>query len=74
MENSIYYIKIKKEYASAIIEDLQLVKAIEILEDKVPEWQKEETLKRLTEMKENPSSVLSEKDFFNAIDADEKKA
>ena len=74
MENSIYYIKIKKEYASAIIEDLQLVKAIEILEDKVPEWQKEETLKRLTEMKENPSSVLSKKDFFNAIDADEKKA
>ena len=70
MENSIYYIKIKKEYASAIIEDLQLVKAIEILEDRVPEWQKEETMKRLKEMKENPSSVLSEKDFFKALDAD----
>ncbi|MDP1795744.1 MAG: hypothetical protein Q8K53_00340 [Daejeonella sp.] len=70
MENSIYYIKIKKEYASAIIEDLQLVEAIEILEDRVPEWQKEETMKRLKEMKENPSSVLSEKDFFKALDAD----
>ena len=74
MENFSYYIRIKKEYACAIIEDLQLVEAIEILEDTIPEWQKEETLKRLKEMRANSSSVLSEEDFFKSVNADEKKA
>src|SRR5699024_1228230 len=46
MADSIYHIKIKKEYASAIIEDLQQVDAIEIVEESIPEWQKKESLKR----------------------------
>lgn len=62
MENS-YHIKIKKEYASAIIEDLQLVNAIEIVGE-IPLWQQEEVAKRLQKMKENPSSTLSEEDIF----------
>lgn len=68
MRDTTYTIKIKKEYASAIIEDLKLVDAIEIIEEPIPQWQKEESLKRLLEMKANRSSALSEEDFFKAID------
>ncbi len=68
MRETTYTIKIKKEYASAILEDLKQVDAIEILEEPVPEWQKQESLKRLAEMKTNPASQISEKDFFKALD------
>lgn len=40
MEKQVYHIKIKKEYASALIEDLQQIDAIEIIEEPIPEWQK----------------------------------
>jgi predicted transcriptional regulator len=68
MSDTTYTIKIKKEYASAIIEDLKQIDAIEIMEEPVPEWQKEESLKRLSEMKANPSVALSEEDFFEALE------
>ena len=68
MSDTTYTIKIKKEYASAIIEDLKQIDAIEIMEEPVPEWQKEESLKRLSEMKANPSVALSEEDFFKALE------
>lgn len=68
MSDNTYTIKIKKEYASAIIEDLKQVDAIEIVEEPIPEWQKEESLKRLSEMKVNPSSALSEEEFLKAFD------
>ena len=67
MAGSIYHIKIKKQYASAIIEDLQQVDAIEIVEESIPEWQKKESLKRMNEMKQNPSSAISEEEFFKAV-------
>jgi predicted transcriptional regulator len=69
MSDTTYTIKIKKEYASAIIEDLKQVDAIEIMEEPVPEWQKEESLKRLSEMKTNPASALSEEEFFKALES-----
>ena len=69
MSDNIYHIKIKKEYASAILEDLQQVDAIQIVEEPLPEWQKIESTKRLAEMKSNPSSAISEEDFFE--DAEE---
>lgn len=69
MSEITYTIKIKKEYALAIIEDLKQVDAIEILEEPVPQWQKEESLKRLSEIKANPSSALSEEEFFKALDS-----
>ena len=72
MSNTVYTIKIKKEYASAIIEDLKQVDAIEIVEEPVADWQQKETLKRLTEMKNNPSSTLSEEAFFKALDNENK--
>lgn len=68
MSESIYHIKIKKEYASAIIEDLKQVDAIEIIEEPIPEWQKKESLKRLQEMRENPSSSITEENFLKALD------
>lgn len=67
MENSSYHIKIKKEYASALIEDLLQVDAIEIIEDQVPEWQKKETLLRLKAMKDEPDTTLSESEFFEKL-------
>ncbi len=70
MEETIYHIKIKKEYASSIIEDLKQVDAIEIVEGSIAEQQKKESLKRLEEMKSDPSSVLSEEDFFKAAEED----
>ena len=70
MDSAMYHIRIKKEYASAILEDLQQVEAIEIMEEPIPEWQKHESFKRLAEMKKNPSTGISEKDFFKDLDTD----
>jgi coenzyme F420-reducing hydrogenase gamma subunit len=70
MEETIYHIKIKKEYASSIIEDLKQVDAIEIVEGSIAEWKKKESLKRLEEMKSDSSSVLSEEDFFKTVEED----
>ncbi len=68
MSDTTYTIKIKKEYASAIIEDLIRVDAIEIIEETIPEWQKAESIKRLSEMKTNPSCARSEEEFFKALE------
>lgn len=73
MSETIYHIRIKKDYASAIIEDLQQIDAIEIVEDPIPEWQKQETLKRLAEMKANPSIQISEEDFFKSLEEENEK-
>ncbi len=66
-----YYIKIKKEYASAVLEDLQQSEAIEIVEIPVPEWQQAETGKRLHEMKETPANTIPHEDFVKILQADE---
>ncbi len=60
MSETTYTIKIKKEYASAILEDLKQVDAIEILEEPIREWQKQESIKRLADMKANPGLQISE--------------
>ena len=52
----------------SIIEDLKQVDAIEIIEERIPEGQKEESLKRLSEMKASPSLPLSEEGFFKGLD------
>ncbi|MBK0381967.1 hypothetical protein I5M32_03260 [Pedobacter sp. SD-b] len=67
MEDLIYHIKIKKDYASELIKDLLKVDAIEVIQDSVPEWQKEETLRRIEFLKNNPESAISEKDFFELL-------
>jgi Mg/Co/Ni transporter MgtE len=67
MSETTYHIKIKKEYASAILEDLQQVEAIEIVED-IPEWQQREVLKRLAAMKLDTSSTITEEAFFKSLE------
>jgi hypothetical protein len=54
------YVRIKKEYAAAIIKDLQKLDAVELLEEApVPEWQKKEVRKRLKDLQKNPSKAVS---------------
>ena len=69
----IYRVKIKKEYASAVIEDLQKMKAIELIKEDteiVPEWQKTEVRKRTLETQKNPSSLVDESVIFNILNRD----
>jgi hypothetical protein len=71
MADNTYHIRIKKEYVSAILEDLQQIDAIEIVADPIPEWQKNEVRRRLAEMQSNPSSVISEEDFFRLLEEED---
>ncbi len=67
MNNNIYQIAIKKEYAAAIIEDLKLMDAIDILEQPIPAWQQEESIRRLASYQANPSIGIEEDTFFNRL-------
>ena len=54
------YVRIKKDYAAAIIKDLQKLDAIELLEEApVPEWQKKEVRTRLKDLQKNPLKAVS---------------
>lgn len=73
MSDTIYHIKIKKEYASAVLEDLNLMEAIEIVEgDTIPEWQQQETLRRLAEFESNPSSGIPMEEAFALLEKDDE--
>ncbi|MDI9365006.1 MAG: hypothetical protein QM541_08650 [Flavobacterium sp.] len=66
MADTTYHIKIKKEYASAILEDLQQVKAIEIVDD-IAEWQQQEALKRLAAIQLDGSTTIAEDMFLKLL-------
>ncbi len=69
MPDTIYHIKIKKEYAEAALEKLNQEFAIEILEENAtPNWQKKESLQRLKKMKDYPETTISKEAFFNALE------
>lgn len=54
------YVRIKKDYAAAIIKDLQKLNAVELLEEApIPEWQKKEVRKRLKDLKKNPAKAVT---------------
>lgn len=58
--SEILHIRIKKGYASDVIEDLRKMEAIELLEEPpIPEWQKKEVRRRLREVKKDPSKAIS---------------
>ncbi len=66
--NGYYFLRVKKDYASAIIQDLQKLDAVELLDaddNNIPEWQKKEVLSRLQLMKDNPASGV---DWDTAMD------
>ena len=57
-----YHIRIKKNYAAAILKDLQKLDAVELLPDtgfEVPEWQKKEVRKRIRDVQKNPAGAIS---------------
>ncbi len=65
-----YHIKIKKDYAAAVIADLEKMKAVELTMEEnsdVPDWQKKEVLKRAKESKKNPSILVEEAIVFNIL-------
>jgi hypothetical protein len=67
METITYQLTIKKDYASAILEELMLKDAIEYKPNAIPEWQIIESRKRLAEMKADPYSTIDGDDFFDSI-------
>lgn len=61
--SEVLYVRIKKEYAAAIIKDLQELDAIELLEETpIHEWQKKEVRKRLKDLQKNPAKAISWED------------
>ena len=67
MEETVYHITIKKEYALAVMEELQQNEAITIVQEEIPEWQITESEKRLAKMKADPSSTIEMDKFFENI-------
>jgi Putative addiction module component len=70
MPANTYHIRIKKDYAAAIIEGLQKLDAVELLpgeELPIPEWQKKEVRKRLKDLEKNPRKAISWDDAVKKI-------
>jgi hypothetical protein len=69
-----YHIRIKKEYAAAVIEDLQKMDAVELMNEEdafdIPQWQKDEVRKRIEMYKNNPGQLIDEDTFFKMLDAE----
>lgn len=60
MTATTYHIRIKKNYATDIIKDLEKLNAVELLKEApIPEWQKKEVRKRLKDLQKNPSKGIS---------------
>jgi hypothetical protein len=71
--SSIYHVRIKKEYAASVIEDLHKMKAVELVkeeDDIVPEWHKKEVRKRVKEIQKDPSILIDESVVFNLLNRD----
>jgi hypothetical protein len=60
----VLHVRIKKDYAEAIIIDLQKMEAVEIISDDVPAWQMDLVKERMEEYKRNPIVL---QDFDNAM-------
>ncbi len=68
MLSTTYYIRIKKNYASDVIKDLEKMNALELMEEPpVPEWQKKEVRKRLKSVKKNSDKSVNWADATKKI-------
>ncbi|MGC4038840.1 MAG: hypothetical protein QM764_22980 [Chitinophagaceae bacterium] len=59
--NEVFYVRIKKEYATAVIEDLQKMEAVELLREEdieIPDWQKELVRIEKKKVETNPSILV----------------
>ncbi|MGG7661002.1 addiction module protein [Dyadobacter sp. BHUBP1] len=69
-----YHIRIKKEYAASVIEDLQKMDAVEIIKETdkeiVQDWQKTEVEQRIEKYRNNPELLIDEQEVFKMLDAD----
>ncbi|WAC10201.1 hypothetical protein [Dyadobacter pollutisoli] len=69
-----YHIRIKKDYAASLIEDLQKMDAIELVkeldDENVPAWQKEEVNQRIKKYKDQPDLLIDEDPVFKMLDAE----
>lgn len=69
-----YHIRIKKEYAASLIEDLQKMDAVEIIKETdegiVQDWQKTEVEQRIETYRNNPELLIDEEAVFKMLDAD----
>ena len=72
MNNNIYQIAIKKEYATSVINNLKLMDAIKILAYPIPEWQQQESLQRLASYEANPTVGIDDESFFKAIEKEDE--
>ena len=64
---STYHIRIKKEYAAELIEDLEKADAVELLADgpesnDIPKWQMDEVKRRIDYYDKNPHELVSWED------------
>jgi len=65
-----YHIRIKKDYAASLIEDLQKMDAIELItENEVPQWQMDEVNQRIKKYENKPELLLDEDVVFKILDA-----
>jgi hypothetical protein len=66
-----YHIRIKKEYAASVIEDLCKNDAVILVPEEeafdVPQWQKDEVRRRIEKYKQNPELLISESVFFDML-------
>jgi len=69
-----YHIKIKKQYAASLIEDLQKMDAVELIKETtdeiVPDWHVTEVRQRIEKYKDNPGLLIDEDEVFKMLDAD----
>ena len=66
-----YHIRIKKDYAASLIEDLQKMDAIELItENEVPQWQIDEVNQRIKKYENKPELLLDEDVVFKILDAE----
>ncbi len=70
-----YHIRIKKDYATAVIEELRKNDAVEIVAEEdafdVPEWQKSEVRKRIEKYKNHTELLIDEDTFFKMLSAEQ---
>jgi hypothetical protein len=71
--SAIYHVKIKKEYAEAVLADLEKMDAVELSreeEDHIPEVVKEDVLRRQAEAEKDPSILVDADVVFNMLKVD----
>ncbi|MBO9616797.1 MAG: hypothetical protein J7619_29190 [Dyadobacter sp.] len=69
-----YHIKIKKDYAASLIEELRKADAIDLIKETdseiVPDWHVVEVQQRINKYKDAPELLINEDDVFKMLDAE----